>query len=454
MTTWIELAKRTARRRERTKRFPDHAVLDITEVAAELLTQEASSPRRSDLPADSELSYEKSVFGSDIAVETKARVMCWPAEHGDAYSLTITHLRNAQQRLHFIIDGGLKGPFAKFLWPQIGALYKQGHPTVATVLTHIDADHITGLQAWAEFNTEQTEQPAKRRLPHASIVNVPMDYRNWEPRQPRQKKRSPSQLKSLIEGYMAVAKAETPITTRAYRGEVLACDRPGNTNDLEHLTNLEVRLDWEAQFGVKVEVINPDSRSVARDYDEDKLTKEKRKKKKVTLANRIGIVLLFTVKGARLLFCGDALGSDILEGLESSGLLPREGQAPEDRHISANNPLALLTVPHHGSKYNSTREFFNRLPAKIYTISTSGGSTHHHPDREVLDLLAQTIQASSVNLRPIKVHFTYADAMRPAGHARVAEFKRRLGVLAEVTCSLETEREGTAAMKDKVINIL
>jgi hypothetical protein len=100
-----------------------------------------------------------------------------------------------------------------------------------------------------------------------------------------------------------------------------------------------------------------------------------------TVPNLSSIVVLAEAKTAggtrRLLLTGDAGGDLILKGLESAGLLDSRGRIEVD----------LLKVQHHGSDHSVDLGFFQRVLAPRYVIS--GNGRHGIPHRRTLEWLSQ-----------------------------------------------------------------
>jgi len=290
----------------------------------------------------SAIEHKSSVFGAPMG-EHNIRVMCWPASYGDTYSLTIKF--NDDTRCHIIIDGGLAKEFNKFAWPHIRSLYAAKGEINASLLTHVDMDHISGLLAWAKFNRDQTgkRSPISIRA-GIHIVNAPA--KTLYPGA-----RGINQLVDLINIY----RGNVGDIYRAYRGGVLQVDQDHRSI----LSEAPALHDWQSK-GLEVYIVHPTAEHVAEHYDKHKGALLEKKDGHVTIANIIGIVPLFQYNGHRLLFCGDARAKEIVSGLEECDLLPRQGN-PQDHHISQTNPLTLLTLPHHGSQNNSTEEIFSSL---------------------------------------------------------------------------------------------
>lgn len=109
-----------------------------------------------------------------------------------------------------------------------------------------------------------------------------------------------------------------------------------------------------------------------------------------TVPNLSSIVVLAEVKTPggmkRLLFTGDAGGDLILDGLESAGLLDSGGRIAVD----------LLKVQHHGSNHSVDIEFFRRVVAPRYVIS--GNGRHGIPHRATLEWLSQARSGQEIDV--------------------------------------------------------
>jgi hypothetical protein len=127
--------------------------------------------------------------------------------------------------------------------------------------------------------------------------------------------------------------------------------------------------------------------------------------------NLASIVSLATVGDKRMLLTGDALGDDILEGLESAGLLGG-GRCHVD----------VLKIPHHGSQRNVTTEFFRQVTADHYVISANG--QNGNPDLPMLSMLSEA-RASDDDFT---VHLTNAEPRLDAFFAAERQRGRRYEV--------------------------
>jgi hypothetical protein len=101
-------------------------------------------------------------------------------------------------------------------------------------------------------------------------------------------------------------------------------------------------------------------------------------------------IVLHVAEGTRsLLLTGDARGDHILQGLAASGLLT------ERLHVNT------LKVQHHGSDRNATYEFFRKVTADRYVVSANG--RYGNPDHATLRWIIESAQVSD---REIEIFVT------------------------------------------------
>ncbi len=94
-----------------------------------------------------------------------------------------------------------------------------------------------------------------------------------------------------------------------------------------------------------------------------------------SVPNLSSVQLLIEAEGRRLLLTGDGRGDHLLEALAVGSLLDDEGGIDVD----------VLKLPHHGSNRNATPEFFERVRASTYVVSANG--KHDNPDYDTLEWL-------------------------------------------------------------------
>ena len=108
-----------------------------------------------------------------------------------------------------------------------------------------------------------------------------------------------------------------------------------------------------------------------------------------SIPNLSSIVVLVEVGGKKLLLTGDAHGGDVVKAWQELGL-------PTPAKVD------LLKMPHHGSIRNMTEEFMTFFEAKHYVFSADG--KHDNPDAPAVEALVKLH-----GHREIVLHFTNED---------------------------------------------
>jgi beta-lactamase superfamily II metal-dependent hydrolase len=102
------------------------------------------------------------------------------------------------------------------------------------------------------------------------------------------------------------------------------------------------------------------------------------RKHRITEPNLASLMLLVEEDGKTLLLTGDGSGEDIVEGLERTGHLKRDGGLHVD----------VLKVQHHGATANVKPEFCRRVTADHYILC--GNGDHGNPEPEVLKVIVDS----------------------------------------------------------------
>jgi len=97
----------------------------------------------------------------------------------------------------------------------------------------------------------------------------------------------------------------------------------------------------------------------------------------------------------KILFTGDGRGDYIIYGLKERGFLSDN----DDDYFFVD----ILKLPHHGSEYNVTPEFFDKVRATDYVASGNGGQ-YKNPSEETLTMIAE---ASKDQGRDVTIWVTY-----------------------------------------------
>lgn len=325
------------------------------------------------------------------------KLECLDARNGDCF---ILHYGTDDNIWRAIIDGGPGRVYDEVLKPRLLEL-RQSQPDPQAplridlgIVSHIDADHITGLLKMTKEMARQQEGNGRQDFEFGAF---------WH--------NSFGDLTGGGETQAMMAASDAVTAAREGMGDPLYNFQNASTENVLASVGQGVKLRYniirlglegnqpfqglvlapgmkEPFNGPKLHLIGPLEGRV--DALRDKWQAEASPAELAaytdsSVANLSSIVVLVEADGKKLLMTGDGLGSDILEGLISAGL-------------KSNEPLHLnvLKVPHHGSENNVTQEFFEALPADIYVFSADG--THHNPDDHTLEMLVQARRADSYEM--------------------------------------------------------
>lgn len=316
------------------------------------------------------------------------------ANDGDC--LLLRYARGRQSDKLILIDGGPRGVFQAALRERLEKLRGGRKLDLRMVMvSHIDADHITGLldlfKHLIELQDSGEEPPYRiRSLWHNSfeklaggraaavesaVVGAAVGGA------------VPAGLDPPVEAVVAsvrqgndlrnyARKLSVPIN-REVRGELISAPERGRRT---------IRIDE----GLTFTLIGPQEKELNKLEDSWKAAKAAAQATPEAIAadylnrtvpNLSSIVVLAEMAdGAgrepkRMLLTGDAGGDLMLEGLEDAGLLKDGGI-----HVD------LLKVQHHGSSHSVAQDFFERVTAGHYVIS--GNGKHGNPHGKTLEWLS------------------------------------------------------------------
>jgi hypothetical protein len=280
-----------------------------------------------------------------------------------------------------LIDGGPDPTYANVLKPHLDTLSPDPTGTRnldAVCITHVDSDHIDGIQRMLTELSRAIGDPGPpslriRRLWFNSVEEV-VD----------------AQQRGLF------TEVETLLTTEGTGAVVGASINQGrevrnraeklNLNGNAPFSPLLMQGQTQTIDGLKVTVIAPDRDAFSQLAKMWREAKQKADSTVITAAytdhsipNLSSIALLIQHEGRSSLLTGDARGDAVLPGLASVGCLT----------ASAPMQVDLLKLPHHGSSKNVDPGFFRQIHANHYVISADG-QAHHHPSEATLDWLVQS----------------------------------------------------------------
>jgi hypothetical protein len=311
-----------------------------------------------------------------------------------------------------LIDGGPAGVYRATLRPRLDELAARragGEPLAVklAMVSHLDADHITGLLDLARDLAEREED--REALPYdlGSLWMNSFDDVIGPG--------GVAMLEAVAEGAASPGSGVASAASRAVgasvgqgrtlrdlaqrlglrlnrgRGDLIAApaDRKLVVEVTQHLSFTVVapsrkRLDeLQQEWDEVVERAAAKDRSAALAKAAEYLDR--------SVFNLSSTVVLAEACGRRMLLTGDARGDDVLAGLDGAGLM-------EDGTIHVD----VLKLPHHGSDHNVEPDFFRRVTADHYVISADG--SNGNPEVATLRMLSDARGAEEFSL-----HLTNAE---------------------------------------------
>lgn len=323
------------------------------------------------------------------------------AREGDAL---ILHYGPPNDPSWILIDGGARGAYRNFLRPrfqQIRELYgfaeDEGFPLEMMMVSHIDADHITGILDLVR----EMDQAVRQQKPVPYAIKT-LWHNSFDDILGNQGDEIVSRIAEAAAA--GVGNALTPLPTMAEETQAVVA----STKQGRELRNLADKLDIRVNdpfeglvmapdgskavvplgHGLQLTVLGPLRHRVEEfqaqwDRDlEEILADEKTEAEAAAFSddspfNLASLTVVAELDGKSMLLTGDARGDDLIDGLVEAGLLPdKEGSLHVD----------LFKLPHHGSNRNVTGTFFRQITADHYVVS--GNGRHSNPDPETLRFLA------------------------------------------------------------------
>jgi beta-lactamase superfamily II metal-dependent hydrolase len=342
------------------------------------------------------------------------------ARHGDCLLL---HFDNARGKTTIPIDGGPAGTWTDSLKPKLTALQKERDPTAAlrlplVMVSHIDDDHINGV---LEMTNEMVLTADRKGKPSFRIDRL------WH-----------NTLEGLVGLAPPAASTASVLASVAarfpdpgdQRGQKVLASIPqaerllANARRLNIITNdgsgtLVYSGMARNIAGVNLRVLAPSRKRLQelRAAWKQHLDQGKTKDEVATAAytdrsvyNLSSIVVLAEFRGKRMLLTGDARGDDVIAGLEDAALMDRDGRIHLD----------LLKLPHHGSRNNVHKDFFERVVADNYVVS-GDQVDFPNPHPETIEMLLSARPAAeqyklwmTYNLPSIEEMFPEGGCITPA----------------------------------------
>ncbi len=312
---------------------------------------------------------------------------------------------------YLLIDGGPGEVYGPYLKPLLEAIKSRGGALDAAVVSHVDDDHIHGLLdlltdlQWQRVR-EKPEVIAIGELWHNTFSetvgsDVQRQFSQFLDRTgPMRALLGQSSLMSrdIAQGDELTRAARTlgvPVNSRFGQPSTITVDRLPRPIVLENLrlhiigpsqASLEaLRTEWLAWLAAQEEQVPAEPvEGVARAL----------RRADASVPNLSSIMFLAQADGHSVLFTGDGRSDHILQGLTQAKLLDADGKCHVD----------VLKLPHHGSKYNTSPELFQRVTADRYLISASG--KHGHPHKDTLRWIVEAAHEEGRQVEILATNWT------------------------------------------------
>ncbi|MDO9019052.1 MAG: MBL fold metallo-hydrolase [Deltaproteobacteria bacterium] len=288
-----------------------------------------------------------------------------------------------------LIDGGMKDIYRDHLRPVLEALAADGEALDLVVLSHVDSDHVRGLNT---FFSELRDQRDEGQAPFIAVGGL---WHNAFSETEEDGTITP-RLRALeqmagVAGVSAVGALSTVGEGSILRG--LAVDLRVPINAVRQGRPILAGKPVEPVMvgGVKVTIVGPTKANLDAIRAEWKAWLDEKAAAPSSLAgvelddtapNLSSLQMLVEADGRRMLLTGDGRGDHLLDALDTLGLLDANGAIEVD----------VLKLPHHGSIRNVPADFFDRVIARTYVASANG--QYGNPDVATLERLLASARSA------------------------------------------------------------
>lgn len=316
------------------------------------------------------------------------------AKYGDALML---HYGPDDDRQLVLIDGGPAGVWKDALKPRLDQLRDERGLDANTPLeialmmvSHLDADHITGILELMRPLAENPQAPALYNVKKA-WVNTFDDLTGEKPAGGASFGAADAAALPASPLGLALANTKSGIELasvgqgRELRNMINALFLQNN-QPFNDLVTVDSPRNPAVIKGLKLTVVAPSKANIdALKADWIKNIKPKLKEAKHaevadyvdrSVYNLSSIVVLAEIDGKRILLTGDGRGDHALAGLKAKGFLDANGKIEVD----------ILKLPHHGSERDVEIGYFQSIHAKHYVISANG--KFDNPDLPTLKMIS------------------------------------------------------------------
>lgn len=325
------------------------------------------------------------------------------ADYGDCLLIEFGEEKDTK---YLLVDGGPSETYENNLMNVLSKLDQKGRKLDLVVSTHVDDDHIEGLlKLFGGINYNRIIRERQKKKGEESDVkdliqveklwfNSFAESISYSEEEILDAKETVQIIKTTLnpemfdESTKAIAEGDT------LRGYADALGIPINPEfnfqpiSKENATNHPIIVD-----GLDIYIIGPTKDTLVKlktQWDEfickyladakDKAIDLRGLRAADTrIPNMSSIIILIESNEKRILLTGDGVSQDIMTGLDKHNFLDSNGKLHVD----------ILLAPHHGSRRNVTKKFFENITANKYVISA--GFKHKHPSKQTLEMIIDSI---------------------------------------------------------------
>lgn len=305
------------------------------------------------------------------------RIEMLPAGHGDCLWIEYGDRRKPRR---ILIDGGATGTYKRALQPKLLTLPENERSFELLIVTHIDADHITGV---LELLQDQSTGFKARDIWFNGFRHLPGEAPDTMGAV-QGEKLTTLLVKPGVSWNGAFAQRAVVVPPS---GPLPRIELPGGlvltllSPTPEKL--VELRPEWEKEVrkaGLDPSFAAPGEMETAEGFellgvpDVDALANQPFSEDGAE-ANGSSVAVLAEFEGRSLLLAGDAHPSVLADAIKriEPGRLDSRGRLPVD----------ACKLPHHASKANVSRALLDTLACKQYLFSTNG-AYFRHPDPQAV----------------------------------------------------------------------
>jgi beta-lactamase superfamily II metal-dependent hydrolase len=320
------------------------------------------------------------------------------AEHGDCFVLEY----GSTSPQYILIDGGPENIYDMYLRDELLKIRDAGGKLNLVVVSHVDADHVTGLLDFvAELRKQKTDSTdatiASDAIWHNTFSQTIGSGNDIQTRMKTVLTKSAAVSQPMTLAGMAVKGVGEGNRLRLAAQALGIPKNPETPHDLICVDDLPTPIVFD---NLEIRIVGPTRQNIEslkqewldwlEKHEDDDLRSNPYLAAMAdqSIPNLSSIMLLAKAHDKTILLTGDGRGDHLIQGLNQAGLLDENGKIHVD----------LLKMPHHGSDRNMTKKFLKTVVADKYVLSANG--KYGNPD---LSTLIWIVEAAKEAKRSIEI---------------------------------------------------